>query len=481
MSAVALPVLASLLAAALLGALPPGWGARANLGASALTFALALALAFGPLGAAHEAGGWWLADPLGVHLAVLTAFVGLTTAWYSLGYVAAEQGPGRLEGVRLRLYHAGFQAVTGFVLLALLSDNPGAAWVGLEGATIAAALVVGLPGTREAVEAAWRFLLICGVGLALALFGTLVLTLAAQPVLGAGSAAMSWSGLARAAPRLDGDALNLAFALLLVGYGTKAALVPLHAWMPDAHAAGPTPVAAILSGGILNAALAALLRLRGVMEANAEAVAPGPPLMALGLASALVGAFALWRQRDVTRFFAVSTVEQGGVVAFAFGLGGSAATFAGLLHLTAHTLAKAAVFQCVGRAAQLAGGQRDGLGGLLASHPALGLPLALGIVAVAGLPPFGLFASEFLIVAETVRRAPWLAVPLGLALVVGAWALVARLQGVCLGPAMPVAGPAPGRRALAGAWLHLAAVLALGVALPAPLAAWMRGIAAGLP
>ncbi len=477
MSAAALPPLASLLAAALLVVLPPGWGARANLGASALTFALTVGL----IGAVREADGWWLADPLGVHLAVLTAFVGFTTAWYSLAYVAVEREQGRLEGVRLRLYHAGFQAVTGSLLLALLSDNPGVTWVGLEAATLATVLVVGLPGTPGAVEAAWRFLLICGVGLALALFGTVALFLAAQPALGGDPAAMSWSGLARAAPDLDGAVLNLAFAFLLVGYGTKAALFPLHAWMPDAHAEGPTPVAAILSGGILNAALVVLLRLRGVMEANAEAMAPGPPLVALGLASALVGAFALWRQRDVKRFFAFSTVGQGGVAAVAFGLGGPAATFAGLLHLTAHTLAKAAVLQCVGRAVQLAGGRRDGLGGLLLSHPALGVPLAFGIVAVAGLPPFGLFASEFLIVAEAARRAPWLVAPLGLALVVGAWALVARLQGLCLGPTRPAAGPAPSFAALAGAWLHLGVVLLLGVAVPASLASWMRGIAAGLP
>ena len=403
MSAVALPVLASLLAAGLLAAVPPGWGARVNLGASALTFALALGLPW----ASHEAGGWWLADPLGVHLAVLTAFVGLTTAWYSLPYVAVEQAQGRLDGPRVRIYHVGFQAMLGFLLLALLSDNVGGTWIGIEAATIAAVLVVGLPGTREATEAAWRFFLLCGVGLALALFGTIVLYLAAQPVLGAGPAAMSWSNLARAAPRCEGAVLNLAFAFLLVGYGTKAALFPLHAWMPDAHAEGPTPVSAILSGGILNAALAVFLRLRGVMEGNAEAMAPGPPMLALGLASALLGAFALWRRRDVKRFFSFSTVEQGGVVAFAFGLGGPAATFAGLLHLTVHTLAKAAVFQCVGRAAQLAGGQRfTDLGGLLLTHRALGLPLALGVVAVAGLPPFGLFASEFLIVVETVRRAP---------------------------------------------------------------------------
>lgn len=474
MNGVAFAVAVPLLASALLAVLPAGWGARVNLGASALTFALVARLPWVP----WVPDGWWLADGLGLHLAVLTALVGVTTAWYSLGYAAAEHAAGRLDAPRSRLYHAAFQAVQGFLLLALLTDNPGATWMGMEAATIAAVLAVGLPGTREAGEASWRVLVLCGAGLALALFGTIVLYLAAQRVLGPGLAAMSWSSLAVVAPRCDGAVLTLAFAFLLVGYGTKAALVPLHTWMADAQAEGPTP-SAILSGGIQTAALAVILRLRDVMDANEAAAAPGPPIMALGLASVLLGAFALWRQRDVRRFLAFSTLGQNGLAAFAFGLGGPAATFAGLLHLTAHTLAKAAVFQCVGRAAQLAGGQRFAdLGGLLPGQRRLGLPLALGIVALAGLPPFGLFASEFLILAETTRRAPWLLVPLGAALVMGGWALIARLQALCLGD--PAAGPTPGATDLLGVWVLLALALLLGVAVPAPLAAWMQGIAAGL-
>jgi hydrogenase-4 component F len=272
--------------------------------------------------------------------------------------------------------------------------------------------------------------------------------------------------------------LNLAFVFLLLGYGTKAGLAPLHAWMPDAHAEGPTPVSAVLSGSILNVALFVILRLRGVMAANAEAIAPGPPIMALGLLSVLLASFALWRRRDVKRFFAFSSIEQSGVAAFAFGLGGTPAMFAGLLHLTLHTLTKAAIFQCVGRASQLKGGQRfSDIGGLLVGHRMLGLTLAAGIVAVAGLPPFGLFASEFLIVTETVRRLPWLALPLGLGLLVGAWALAARLIALCLGEPTPDQGTGPSALALAPAWLHLAAVLVLGLAMPAGMVAWFTAVA----
>jgi len=470
-----------MLAAALLALLPDwrlaAWG---NVLAALVAFLAAAAM---PLLGLHPF--FLLTDGLAEHLAVLTAFVGLTTAWYSRGYVAVEVDAGRLDAPRLRLYHATFQVLLGALLLALLAVNTGVTWVAMEAATIAAVLVVQLPRTAEAIEASWKYFLLCGVGIALALFGTVVLYLAVEPSLGRGFPAMRWDALATAGAHSNGVLLNLAFVFLLLGYGTKAALAPLHTWMPDAHAEGPTPMSAVLSGSILNVALAIILRLRGVLAANAAAGAgaidPGPPIMALGLASLLLAAFGLWRRRDVKRFFALSTIEQSGVAAYAFGLGGPFAVFAGLLHLTLHTLAKAAVFQCVGRAAQLRGGQKFAdLGGLLAGHRRLALTLGLGVIAVAGLPPFGLFVSEFLIVSATILRAPLLALPLGIGLVVGTWALVARLQGLWLGEATPDRGPAPGLGMLAPVWLHLAIVLVLGLAMPLPLASWMRGIAAAV-
>jgi hydrogenase-4 component F len=215
------------------------------------------------------------------------------------------------------------------------------------------------------------------------------------------------------------------------------------------------------------------------MAANAAvgggAIAPGIPLMALGLISVLMAAFSLWQRRDVKRFFAFSTIEQSGLAAFAFGLGGPVATFAGLLHITLHTLSKASVFQCVGRAAQLKGGQHfSDIGGLLGTHRMLAVTLAVGVVAVAALPPLGVFASEFMIATETILRAPWLALPLGIGLLVGAWALLARLQMLCLGAPTPDRGPAPDALALLPVWLMLAVVLVLGLAMPAPVADWLR-------
>jgi hydrogenase-4 component F len=454
----------------------PALGGWLVVGATGITFALACALPW-----EMQAGRLLLVDPLSAHMTVLTSFVGLTTAWFSRTYIAVELAEGRLDAPRVRQYHALFLAFLGFMLLALLSNNLGVTWVAVEAATLSAVLVVGLPRTAEAVEASWKFFVICGVGIALALFGTILLYLAALPVVGVGLDAMSWSRLPYAVARAPAPLLNLAFVFLLIGYGTKAALAPLHSWMPDAHAEGPTPVSAVLAGSILNVALVVLLRLRGLMAGNAAAIDPGVPLMALGLASLLLAAFSLWRRRDVKRFFAFSTIEQSGIAAFAFGLGGPAAVFAGLLHITAHTLVKAALFQCVGRACQLKGSQAfTAIGGLIASNRALGLTLAVAIVAVAGLPPFGLFASEYLIVSETIRRLPWLALPLGLGLVVGTWAVMARMIDLCLGTPTPDRGTRLGMRVLAPAWLHLGIAAMLGLAMPAPVVAWFTAMAGGL-
>ena len=470
--------------AAIILALAPSWrvGAWINFGSCCLCLVLAGLLA-GQVGdaPAEPVATWLLVDGLSVYMVGLTSFVAMTTAWFSLSYIRGEVAARRLDRRRLRLYHAMYQVFLGGMLLALLSNNLGVAWVGMETATIAAVLVVGLPRTHSAIEASWKYFLICGVGIALALFGTIMLYLAATPAVGVGLGAMSWTTITAAASRCDGQVLNLAFVFLLLGYGTKAGLAPLHSWIPDAHAEGPTPVSAVLSGSILNVALVMILRLRNVLSKNPGAIDPGPPILALGLVSVLFAAFSLWHRRDVKRFFAFSSIEQSGLTAFAFGLGGSGAIFAGVLHMTLHTLTKAAIFQCVGRAAQLRGSQRFAdIGGLITTNRRLGLTLAAGMVAIVGLPPFGLFAADFLIITETVRHRMLLALPLSIGLVVGGWAMMLRLQTLCLGPPNNVASlrivPVSALH-LAPVWLHLAMVLVLGLAMPTYVVDWLLTIA----
>ncbi len=416
-------------------------------------------------------------DDFNIYMVVLTAFVGTTTSLFSAGYIGHELATGRLDAPRLRFYHAMYQGFMCSMLLALVANNLGVMWVAVEGATLSTVLMVSLYRTREAIEAAWKYFILCSVGIALALFGTILMYLAAQPVVGAGMNAMAWLELVRHAPRFDPALLNLAFVFLLVGYGTKVGLAPLHAWLPDAHAEGPTPISAVLSGLLLNVALYAVLRFKMLLAANGAAIAPGPLMMGMGLASLLLASLMLYGRRDVKRLFAYSSIEHMGIITFAFGLGGPLANFAGLLHMTMHSLTKSAVFFAVGHIAQIAGTQKIAdIRALTATHPALGWGLVLGVVALAGLPPLGIFISEFLLVTTTMERAPYLAFPVVLGLALGFGALLLRLQGMAFGPA-PTARPLPLQGSLAPLYAHLALVFVAGIYLPPPLVAWFQNVA----
>jgi hydrogenase-4 component F len=432
----AVMVVLPLLAAAGLTALPRrDWGGWGNIGASALGLALACRLPW----SAGAPGGWLVAGPAAIHLVMLGSFIGLAGAWFSR-YAAPARS--------LRLYHALFQILLGSTNLAVLADNAVLTWVALEGGALALVLATLLPGTAESKRAAWRMLLLAGAALVMAAFGTLLLYLAAVPALGEGLDTLRWSAIGPAAARCDGTVLSLAFVLLLLGYGGLAGLAPLQGWLLEAQAA-PVALGGVLGGAVPGVALLVILRLRGVLNGNPQAVPPGGPIMALGLAALLIAGAGLWRARPERRWLALSSVGQNGVVAFAFGLGGATATLAGLLHLTAHSLAKAAAFQAgPGRALRWA-----------------------ALAVLVGLPPFGLFGSMVLLLQQTVLHGLWLAAPLGAGVGASAWALLAR-------PPAPAEPQAAGWPASAGAWACLAGTLLLGLAMPAAVADWFLAIAA---
>jgi len=461
-------------AAALLAVLPDDrTSARLNVVASLLTLACALVL----LVERPAPGPFLIVDDLNVVFIVLSTLVGFTTSVFSASYIAHELEVGHLTPAYLRFYHAMYQLLMFGMNLALLSNNVGLMWVAVELATLTTVLMVGIYRTPAALEAAWKYFLLGSVGIALALFGTILVYLAARSVLGEGLDAMAWSELVEHAADFDPALLNLSFVFLLLGYGTKVGLVPLHAWLPDAHAEGPTPISAVLSGLLLNVALFAVLRFKSVMAANPLALAPGPLMVSLGLLSVVFASFMLYRRQDIKRLFAYSSIEHMGIVTFAFGMGGTLANFAGLLHMTLHSLTKSAIFFCVGHIAQIKGTQRMAdIRGLTASHPVLGWGLALGVVAIAGLPPMGIFMTEFLIVTSTFAREPALAVVLGLSLLVAFGALLLRLNGIAFGE--PVGSRAPAQASFVPIALHLALVAVAGIWLPPALVSWFQHVAA---
>jgi hydrogenase-4 component F len=415
-------------------------------------------------------------DDLNVVFIALNTLVGFTTSLFSASYIAHELETGRLTPAYLRFYHAMYQAMMFGMNLALLANNIGLLWVAVELATLTTVLMVGIYRTHEALEAAWKYFILGSVGIALALFGTILVYVAAQPAIGEGLDAMTWTILIERAVAFDPALLNVAFVFLLLGYGTKVGLAPVHAWLPDAHAEGPTPISAVLSGLLLNVALYAVLRFKMLMSANAAAIAPGPLMVIMGLTSLVFAAFMLYRRRDIKRMFAYSSIEHMGIITFAFGMGGPLANFAGLLHMTMHSLTKSAIFYAVGNIAQAKGTQKIAdIKGLTESHPVLGWGLVVGVAAIAGLPPFGVFMSEFLLVSSTFARAPYLAALLVLGLLIGFGALLLRLSGLAFGT--PQGSLAPVKASYAPMFLHLALVLGAGIYLPPPLVAWFQHVA----
>jgi hydrogenase-4 component F len=423
-----------------------------------------------------EPGAFLIVDDVNVVFIVLNTFVGFTTSVFSASYIAHELEIGRLTHAYLRFYHAMYQTLMFAMNLALLANNVGLMWVAVELATLTTVLMVGIYRTHEALEAAWKYFILGSVGIALALFGTILVYLAASSVLGEGLDAMAWSVLVQRASTFDPALLNLAFVFLLLGYGTKVGLAPLHAWLPDAHAEGPTPISAVLSGLLLNVALFALLRFKMVMSANALALAPGPLMVSLGLASVVFAAFMLYRRDDIKRMFAYSSIEHMGIISFAFGMGGPLANFAGLLHMIMHSLTKSAIFFSVGHIAQVKGTQRMAdIRGLTVSHPILGWGLVLGVITIVGLPPMGIFMSEFLILTSTFARAPVLAIALALGLLTALGALLYRLNGLAFGEAY--GSNARAQASFVPMFTHLGLVLAAGIFLPPAFVAWFQHVA----
>ena len=446
-----------------------------NIAASFCTLAAAAALTLqviqtGPMLAFDRQ---FLVDPFNVFLVALTAFVAFTTSVFSRPYMRIEEAHGRVTPARLRLYHSMFQLFVFAMLLALLTNNVGILWVAMEAATLTTVLLVSLYRTPEGLEAAWKYFILCGVGIAQALFGTILLYFAAERVLGAGGDALLWTALNGVRGELEPTVLALAFVFLLVGYGTKAGLVPLHNWLPDAHAEGPAPVSAVLSGLLLNVALYAIVRCKVLVDGALPNGFARHLMMGFGLVSVIVAALFLARQRDIKRLFAYSSIEHMGIVTFAFGIGGPIANFAGLLHMTVHSLTKSALFFTAGHAAQKAGTQLiDGIRGLVTINPVVGWGLAFGTLAILGVPPFGVFASEFLILTTAMREQPW-AVPLLLAaLGIAFAAMFSRVQPMVFGDT--TASRLPIRPAMLPVFAHLALVLMLGVWIPPALAEWYR-------
>ncbi len=396
------------------------------------------------------------ADALSAWLDLILGVVGGTGTLYAVGYMGEELSRGHLVLPRYRRFFCLFDLYLAAMLTAVNQDNIAIMWIAIEGSTLAAALLIGFERSNAALEAGWKYVILSSVGIALALFGTILIYYSSEQVLGVSSEALRWSRLHQTAERLNPAALKIAFIFALIGYGTKAGVVPMHAWLPDAHAEAPTPVSAMLSANMLTLAVYAILRFKVITDRTVGPEFSGHLVVGLGLLSLAVAAAFFLVQRDFKRLFAYSSIEHIGIALLGFGIGG-AGIFAGAWHLLNHALAKSTAFYGAGLVF-LRHDHRalDRITGLLAHAPLAGTAILVAGLALAGMPPFGLFASEMLIAVGAYAAGPEIA---AVFLVLLALAFATLLYQVCR---MVLGGPGESGRPL-GRQCRIFAGAAVGV------------------
>lgn len=423
-----------------------------------------LAITFIQHGPLLSANKQFYIDAFNILSIVLTTFIAATTAIFSIKYMQHNVDDGRITKQQLRLYHMMYQAFALMMLLTLIANNIGILWVAMEGATLATVLLVSLYRTPEAIEAAWKYFILCIVGIALALFGTILVYSSAAQVFGTNGDAILWSVLHLHATELNPSIIKLAFVFLLVGYGTKIGLVPLHNWLPDAHSESPAPMSTLLSGLLLNVALYALIRFKILTDLALGTHLAGNLMMGFGLLSFLFAAVLLHRQKNIKRMFSYSSIEHMGLMTFTFGLDVPIATFAALFYMLMHSLAKSAIFVTVGNVIQLTGTQNmEKIRGLIKRQPMIGWTLLIATIAISGFPPFGIFTSELMLLVATIKVHPWFAALIIIGLITALAGLLRNIQPVVFGEPTEFART---HANLFSAILHLLLILILGVYIP---------------
>jgi hydrogenase-4 component F len=458
-----------------------------NLAGFAAVFLVAVALAARVLaaGTVSLANGFFYADALSALVVLLTASVALVCSTYSIGYLRDDQQSGALgddasgeQIAQLRMYYTLTPLFVFSMLFMAVANNLGVMWAAMEITTLTSVFLVTFYGKVTSLEAAWKYAIIGGVGLSMALFGTLVTYYAGRGLTGSQAlSGLNWSVLAQHAAQLDKTSMRLAFVLVLMGYGTKAGLAPMHTWKPDAYSEAPVPSAAILSSALLNCALYCLIRFYILTSRCLGAQYPGHLLLLFGLLSMGVSVPFILVQKNYRRLLAYHTIDHAGIMVTALGLGGALASLGLMLHMVFHTIAKSLLFLCAGNVSQHF---RTDLfskikGGVMRAMPLTGVVFLMAMLAIIGMPPFSLFQSEFLIVRAAIVGGHVLTGILFVLFGTGVFAgAIVHVGGMILGPRgdAPVAARRPWRD---GSLLALAsALVVIAFWVPAPLLELVR-------
>lgn len=347
-------------------------------------------------------------DALSGYIMAMISFLGFASAAFSIGYLEHEMEVGLTDLLGIRRYYALLHLFIFTMLLVTVADNLALMWIAIEATTIVSAVLIGL-GVRKrelAIEAAWKYIILCTVGITFALLGIFITFYASVSASGAGS--LSWTGLRAVAGRLNPATMKLAFIFILVGYGTKAGLAPVHNWLPDAHSQAPSPISALLSGILLNTSFYGIIRFVSIVEPSTGDVFTGNLLIIFGLVSMGISSIFILVQDNYKRLLAYSSIEHMGVISLGVGIGGALGVYGALLHILNHALSKPLMFFASGSIQARYGSTRiEKVSGVLSSMPLLGTLTFIGALSLAGSPPFNIFISEFAILKAGVDKGLW--------------------------------------------------------------------------
>ena len=391
-----------------------------DVGGSAILLALTLVLAREVAQGGPRALGVLRIDDLGLVFLLLLVVLTLAVSIYTVGWLEQAVAVGNMKPELLRSYFALVHAFVATMVVTVLADNLGVLWIAMEGTTITSAVLIGYHGHHHGLEAAWKYIIVTTIGISFGLFGTVLVYAAAAAVhVGAGAGAMSWSAIMKVAPTLDPGIVRIGFIFVMVGYGTKAGLAPMHLWLPDAHSQAPTPVSALLSGVLIKCALLGIIRFQTITAAACGPAFPAQVLLVFGLTSVVVATPFILAQHDIKRLLGYHSVEHVGIIALGLGFGGAVGTYGALLHVVNHGVTKALAFFAAGKAIARYG-TRDMrvIRGLLAVAPIGATLLMLAALSLAGVPPFSIFVSELMVLRAGIGYGHFVAIAIFLAMVV---------------------------------------------------------------
>jgi hydrogenase-4 component F len=369
-------------------------------------------------------------DALSGYIMALVIYLGLASAIYSIEYLEHEMKVGLTDARGIRRYYVLLHLFIFTMLLVTAANNLALMWIAIEATTIVSALLIGLGFSKRslAIEAAWKYIILCTVGITFALLGIFITYYATTAVMGSGYGVLNWTTLRSISPKLNPATMKLAFIFILVGYGTKAGLAPMHNWLPDAHSEAPSPISALLSGILLNTAFYGIMRFISITDPSTGSVFTGNLLIVFGLISMGLSSVFILAQVNYKRLLAYSSIEHMGIISLGIGIGGPVGVYGALLHIMNHALSKPLMFFVSGKIQAHYGSTKiESVNGVLSSMPLLGTLTFIGALSLAGTPPFNIFISEFTVLRAAVENGLWAIA--GLFLLFAAFVFYGMLSG----------------------------------------------------